>query len=385
MSSKIIILINFFLSFVNILKINFLIFFNKLFNSKKKIIFIYHPTRSLTLNNKNYLEKLFSNYDNDYFIINCHQINKIKEKNYFYIINNFFLKFIFGTNIFFSTYVSDEFTPNSTKIYMHHDIYDTPLVNEKKLKQFYSRILKYDYLFLPNKQSINIFENLFSKFHQDSNGNNPKIFETGYYKLDFLNNKKELYKKYENKNIVIAPTNFLIWPEFCINNLDKIINTLINKTNYNIVYRPHPSNWKSTEVLNILKKFESYETFKYDNSLDYFETYNNSICMITDLSGTAYTYSLFTKNPVIFYSYNENMIKNLKYDQLSYFKDRTKVGFIGKNIEEVINFVSNIENNISDKTNSINEIEESFFYLGKAKNRIKDLINDILTKNKSIN
>ena len=369
-----------FFSISEILRINYFILRFKFLDRSRKVILIYHPSKLLTLNHKDYLRELFDNFDKKYLIINAHQINALKERKYFFFSHIFFLRFVFGVNLFFSTYVSDIFTPKSIKVYMHHDIYDTPLVNEKKLKQLHRRILKYDYLFLPNKQSIGMFENLFSRFNKDENKKNPKMFETGYYKLDFLNKKKELSKKYENNNIIIAPTNFLIWPEFCINNLEKIINTLINKKNYNIVYRPHPSNWKNPKVLNILEKFESYKNFKYDNSLDYFDIYINSICMITDLSGTAYTYSLFTKNPVIFYSYNENIIKNLKYDRLHYFKDRTKIGFISKDIEEVTNYISYIENNTSNKIGSINELEKSFFYLGKAKNRIKDLINDILTK-----
>lgn len=384
MISKIKTLIKFFLSFISILKLNLLIFFYKLLKPNKKIIFIYHPTRSLTLNNKDYLEKLFSDYGSNYLIINGHQIDKIKEKNYFFIIHNIFLKFIFGIDIFFSTYLSDGFTPNSIKIYMHHDIYDTPLVNENKLEEFYERVIKYNYLFLPTKQSINMFENLFLKFNQHSKDIYPELIETGYYKLDFLNKKSEIYKIKKKKNIVIAPTNYLIWPELCINNLEEIIDALINKTDYNIIYRPHPANWKNQEVLDILKKFGSSKKFNYDNSIDYFEVYINSTCMITDFSGTAYTYSLFTKNPVIFFSHNENSIKYSKYGELSYFKDRTKIGPLTENVDQVINSILDIENVISQKINSISKLEKSIPYMGTSEKRIKNLINDILMKYKSI-
>lgn len=384
MISKIKTLIKFFLSFISIIKLNALIFFYKLLKPKKEIIFIYHPTRSLTFNNKNYLEKLFSDYGNNYLIINGHQIDKIKEKNYFFIIHNIFLKFIFGVDIFFSTYLSDDFTPNSIKIYMHHDIYDTPLANDNKLEQFYKRIVKYDYLFLPTKQSNSMFKNLFLKFNQQSKDINPKLIETGYYKLDFLKNKSEIYKKKEQKNIVIAPTNYFISPEFCFNNLEEIINVLLNKTDYNIIYRPHPANWKNQEVLNISDKFKNSKKFIYDNSTDYFEIYMNSICMITDLSGTAYTYSLFTKNPVIFFSHNENSIKYSRYNELSYFKDRTKIGLLTENLDQLINSIFDIENVISQKINSIKELEKNITYLGTSKNRIKDLI-DKLIKYKIIN
>ena len=381
MFSKIVTFINFFLSVFDLIRLNFFILINKIFYPKKKIIFIYHPTRSLTFNNKNYLEELFNDYGKDFLIINGNQISTIREKGSFYIINNFFLKFIFGTNIFFTSYISDDFTPNSIRVYMHHDIYDTPLVNNKKLYEFYNRVIKYNYLFLPNKQSLKMFENLFAKFNENKVDKIPELFETGYYKLDFLNDKKTFYQIKENQNIIIAPTNFLIWPEFCINNLEEVIATLLRETKYKIIYRPHPSNWKHPDVINVIKKFSKFEKFKYDNSIDYFEIYLNSKCMITDLSGTAYTYSFFTKKPVIFFSQNEKLLNNLNYDKLSYFKDREKIGFLYENLSGLVNSVLNIKNGNYDKKNSIESLENNFTYLGKTKDRTKNLIDDILIKN----
>ncbi len=380
MFSKIVTFINFFLSVFDLIRLNFFILINKIFYPKKKIIFIYHPTRSLTFNNKNYLEELFNDYGKDFLIINGNQISTIKEKGSFYIINNFFLKFIFGTDIFFTTYISDDFTPNSIRVYMHHDIYDTPLVNNKKLCEFYKRVIKYNYLFLPNKQSVKMFENLFAKFNENKIDKIPEMFETGYYKLDFLNDKKTSYQIKENQNIIIAPTNFLAWPEFCINNLEEVITTLLRETKYKIIYRPHPSNRNHPNVINVIKKFSGFEKFNYDNSIDYFEIYLNSKCMITDFSGTAYTYSFFTKKPVIFFSQFEKLLKNLNYDQLSYFKDREKIGFLCENLSSLINSVLNIKDGNFNKISSIEALENNFTYLGKTKDRTKNLIDDILIK-----
>lgn len=102
--------------------------------------------------------------------------------------------------------------------------------------------------------------------------------------------------------------------------------------------------------------------------------------MITDLSGTAYTYSFFTKKPVIFFSQNEKLLNNLNYDQLSYFKDREKIGFLCENLSGLINSVLSIKNVNNDKINSIKALENNFTYLGKTKDRTKNLIDDILIK-----
>ena len=74
------------------------------------------------------------------------------------------------------------------------------------------------------------------------------------------------------------------------------------------MYRPHPLNAKEIEVLNIEKKFKNNPYFKLDISNDYFKVYKESNFLITDLSGTAYTYALLTNNPVIFFSRNENYV-----------------------------------------------------------------------------
>ena len=103
--------------------------------------------------------------------------------------------------------------------------------------------------------------------------------------------------------------------------------------------------------------------------------------MITDLSGTAYTYSFFTKKPVIFFSQNEKLLNNLNYDKLSYFKDREKIGFLYENLSGLVNSVLNIKNGNYDKKNSIESLENNFTYLGRTKDRTKNLIDDILIKN----
>ena len=52
-----------------------------------------------------------------------------------------------------------------------------------------------------------------------------------------------------------------------------------------------------------------------------FFTFGPRICMITDISGTAYTYAFLTKKPVVFYcSYKMSLERNYKH--LFYFKKR---------------------------------------------------------------
>ena len=72
--------------------------------------------------------------------------------------------------------------------------------------------------------------------------------------------------------------------------------------------------------------------------------------MITDISGTAYTYAFLTKNPVFFYSPNEKIIQKTYYNNLSYFIDRKKIGKIFLKTKFIITFLQKNKNNKFKKT-----------------------------------
>jgi len=98
---------------------------------KKKLFFFIIPKKKLTLNNLNFIFSYFSQKKNFYFIYGSKLL--INKKN-FYLIKQIYLKFLFGIDIFLSNNVCDKFSPKSIKVYIHHDIYDTPLVEKKKKK-----------------------------------------------------------------------------------------------------------------------------------------------------------------------------------------------------------------------------------------------------------
>ena len=92
--------------------------------------------KNLTLISKNYLEYLFKNFDKKILVIYGHQLENINYKNYYFLKESFLLKYLINVDIFFTNYLSDKFTCNSIKIYMHHDISTAPLVDKKKKKIF---------------------------------------------------------------------------------------------------------------------------------------------------------------------------------------------------------------------------------------------------------
>jgi CDP-glycerol glycerophosphotransferase (TagB/SpsB family) len=100
--------------------------------------------------------------------------------------------------------------------------------------------------------------------------------------------------------------------------------------------------------------------------------------MITDTSGTAFTYAFLTKKPVIFISKNEKLLAELGYDKLAYFKDREKVGVIVEEINKIKNTIENISS-IEEKIKRSNDLlEKEITYLGNSKSRIYNVIEKIV-------
>ena len=64
--------------------------------------------------------------------------------------------------------------------------------------------------------------------------------------------------------------------------------------------------------------------------------------MITDFSGTAYTFAYSTLRPVIFFSKNEKKFAKSEISNLFYFKDRKIIGFVSKNLNQLLGFIKRI-------------------------------------------
>ncbi len=321
------------LSLINILIINVIIFIKK--KNKKKILYVYLPNLK---KKKNYYDKIFKKIENNFIIYST--INLSISSN-FYTVKPSYLKFIMGVDFFFSDYVVDKFTPRSKKVYIHHDIYDTPLVSRNKEKELSKRLLRYNFILIPSLKSIKVFELLFKNYKKK-----PKILILGEYpKLTSLLKKNIVLKKKGKPTIVIAPSGFYGIPKLSIkDDLQKIIIELL-KMDIEIILRPHPSNRNHKIVKAIKDKFKTINNFKIDISEDYSKIYSKSSLLITDYSGTAYTYAMYTLNPVIFISLNKKYIDQLSYNKLNYFKDRKKIGLILNNFDKIAEKIKNILKN----------------------------------------
>ena len=125
------------------------------------------------------------------------------------------------------------------------------------------------------------------------------------------------------------------------------------------------------------KEFIKQERVSFDNSKNYLNTYINSDIMISDLSGTAYTYSFLTNQPTIFFSNYEKLLKKLSYDTLNFFNDRKKIGFIVENEKDLIRTLVN-KKKFRNKQQIIKRLLFSTLKIGKAKLLFDNFIYKVL-------
>ena len=90
---------------------------------------------------------------------------------------------------------------------MNNFVSKAQIVEKKKEKQLYERLIRYNYIFSSDEKSKKMFSNLFIKYNKNNIKKIPKILCVGYYKLDFLIKKFKKLKKF-HKQIVIAPSDY---------------------------------------------------------------------------------------------------------------------------------------------------------------------------------
>tara|TARA_Y100001970_G_C14189501_1_gene834498 strand:+ start:748 stop:1908 length:1161 start_codon:yes stop_codon:yes gene_type:complete len=350
MSSK---LLRFLLSIKSVLFINLSIRFKKFFNKNLKIIFFYFPVRAYQDNILELVNEIKKNKNIEVILgYNLGSSNEIKSYEKAFFINLGYLRFIKYIDIFLSSYVVYNFPKSLNRIYINHDIYDTPMVDFEKEKSLIDTLNKCNYIFLSSDIAISALQKKINH-HTDKTKEDkkPLLINTGYLKLDHV------YKKLNNDQIsedsvLLAPTLSSMLKDYNLDEfLDRIIKEILENTDFKIIYRPHPvdkiDKEKSLIINNIFEKYQHNKKFSLDSNISYIDSYKKSKILITDFSGTAYTYAFSKLKPIIFFSKNENELMKSNLKELFFFKDRLNVGRIVQNIdnlnEEIYSISSQIE------------------------------------------
>ena len=376
----------FFFTFYNILKIFIITLIKKKKNNSVKFFFFYFPVKAYQ---ENIIElgQFISKIKNFeiYYIYNSNTKIEIKfKKNSFYLDFNYIRFIPFGNfflnkiNFLISSYVIYTFPPKTKNVYICHDIYDAPMAKKYIEKKIFIELAKLNYIFVSSDIVKDYFDKGISKNIMNKFERKVRIINTGYLKLDHVYKKVNLKKRKED-SILIAPTSSKFYSDANLSKkLDNMINLLL-KEKYKIIYRPHPMDLTNKGGLNltnlIIEKFKNYPNFKFDISTSYIESYRKSKFLITDFSGTAYTYAFSTEKPVIFYSSLNKVSFKKEINSMYYFKDRKEVGYVTTNIKDLLKNVKDIDNKKVVLKNKIKKLR---------KKRIKYFNKSLITTKKII-
>ena len=383
-------LLNFLLSIKSIIFINLLIIFKKKFNQNLKIVFFYFPVKSYQNNFLELIDELRKENNLDVILAyNKGSSNEVKNYDKAFFLNLGYLKYIHNIDIFLSSYMVYEFPNSLNKIYINHDIYDTPWVNPEIEKKLISTLVRYDYIFLSSDIAISELKKKINQYHNvKSNKNKISLINTGYLKLDHVHkNLKE--NNLPEESILLAPTLSSMLTDY---NLDKFVDSIIEEIlknhKFKLIYRPHPGDLINKEkkivIKNVYERYKGQSNFSLDDNTSYLESYKKSKILVTDFSGTAYTYAFSKLRPVIFFSKNEEKLKKSELNELFYFKDRGTVGKIIQDIDKLnkeINSIDNLINYYSTEINLLRFKRIKFFKLSIEQNLIS-LKNILNVKNK---
>jgi hypothetical protein len=244
-----------------------------------------------------------------------------------------------------------------------HDIHDSPIGDPR---EFISLLGEFDYCFLPSEAVIRLFSRLLQG--SPTTGERKKgicLIPGGYPKLDRMIEYCEANGE-PTQTLIYAPTvtglEFEAVASVSSHGLEIIGQLLANFPHFRIVFRPHPMSRNDEAVRRIQEAYGSNPRFMYDSEAsDTRRSYSRAALMVSDLSGTAYTYALSTLRPVVFYSQKEEEVRR-RYGELRYVQDREKVGAIARNDRELVDAVGVLVGQLSEWRERIRAYRDALIY-----------------------
>jgi len=368
-------------SIKSVIYINLLIKFKKLINKDLKIVFFYFPVKSYQDNILDLIHEIKK--EKNIEVIHGYNLGsseEIKNRHNAFFLNLGYLKYIKNIDIFCSSYVIYSFPESLNKIYINHDIYDTPMVSPEKEKNLINALNKCNYIFLSSDIALNALQKKFNKYTDKK----TSLINTGYLKLDHVCQKLKNTNMKED-SVLLAPTFFSMLTNYNLDEyLNLIINQIINKNHLKLIYRPHPGDKRDYEksliIKSIYKKFKNNNNFFLDDNTSYIESYEKSKILITDFSGTAYTYAFSKLRPIIFFSKNEINFLKSDLSELYFFKDREDVGKIVQNVDNLNEEIYSLEKEIffySEKIKQLRSKRIKFFNCSMQQNllNLRNILN----------
>ena len=236
--------------------------------------------------------------------------------------------------VFVTPNLTDLLPRDQIKVHVIHDILDTPIGDEEEFCRLGSC---FDYFLVPSKPAMAM---LLQIFERHSSWRAPVLVPMGYLRLDqnlAWMRARGLSKK---DRIVYAPTVMATpeWRPFCTayTHAVDIVQSLLRAFPDDIVvFRPHPHSVEAPEVRAAIQSLQGVARVEIDlDAADYMKNYARAKLLVTDISGTAYTFAFTTLAPVLFVSPNEGDF--LAFDQGPFYREkRGEIGAVATDMSVI--------------------------------------------------
>ena len=231
----------------------------------------------------------------------------------------------------------------------------------------------YDYIYCTGKHHVEEFRDLFHK-----KGLAGKcLIPGGYPKLDELLERACNLDAPKSNYVIIAPTLLSDATEnvSLMSQAHQLVGWFVNN-GWSVIFRPHPLNLDTENKYfhmfeELIDTFHDCHTFEVDRSKDYLESYSRSSLMVSDVSGTAYTYALGFGRPVVFFEKTEdaNFARGLLY------KNRLRLGRTIASDSDLPDAISLLMENYANFTQDIKNLRgEYIFNIGSSARYFADNI-----------
>lgn len=235
----------------------------------------------------------------------------------------------------------------------------------------------YDYIYCTGKHHIQEFRNLF----REKGLTGKCLIPGGYPRLDELIQLAQNLNPPNGNWIIIAPT--LLSEATEHDSLMMQAHSLVNwfiRNGWSVLFRPHPNNLKEGNKYlplfeSLIDSFHECDRFEVDRSKDYLESYARSTLMLSDISGTAYTYAFAFGRPVVFYEKTKNAV----FSQGLLYENRYRIGPTIQSVDELQAAMAQLMENYTLSVAEILKMRNEFIYnIGSSADYFSENVSYIL-------
>lgn len=192
-----------------------------------------------------------------------------------------------------------------------------------------------------------------------------KLINSGYYRLERIQNAREKSPEPDSRHILIAPS----WGENNIlESIGKELTSQLLENGYKITIRPHPETIRRTpQIINELEtEFKNNPDFKIEKSVSTDDSLLECGLLICDCSGVALEYAFGAERPVLFIDVPYK-IRNKDYKEIGEPIELDLRNKIGKLIspDEASNInthIKDIYDNLDSYKNTIKELRSKYVF-----------------------